>query len=96
MRSRLLYVLAFLLFSCNGSKSEPYKIPDNAVALISGDSLKTWKIAERYNGKVRMNMGPCFMSYRQTFLKDSSFYDNNGEKRDCGESLEGKWHLHEL
>lgn len=94
MKFRLLYVLIFLMISCNEPKSEPYILPDTAVTLISADSLKTWKIAERYNGNVRMNMGPCFMSYRHTFFKDSTFYDNNGETRDCGESLKGKWHLH--
>ncbi|MDT0647380.1 lipocalin family protein [Zunongwangia sp. F260] len=89
-----LIVLIFLFYSCNKDSEEPYKLPENPVTLISSDSIKTWKIAERYNGKVRMNMGPCFMSYRQTFLRDSSFYDNNEKTKGCGETLKGKWHLH--
>ncbi|MDT0691295.1 lipocalin family protein [Salegentibacter sp. F188] len=93
MKIRLLSFLIIFLYSCEDSK-KPYRTPENAVALISGDSIKSWKIAERYNGKVRMNMGPCFISYRQTFLNDSTFYDNNGETRDCGDSLKGKWQLH--
>ncbi|MDT0649449.1 lipocalin family protein [Autumnicola edwardsiae] len=94
MKLRLIYILIILMYSCDGLDNEPYKLPDNAVALISSDGIKTWKIAERYNGKVRMNMHPCFLSYRQTFLKDSVFYDNNGNSGNCGKTLTGQWHLH--
>ncbi|WP_165499073.1 lipocalin family protein [Gramella sp. KN1008] len=57
--------------------------------LIHGDSSKTWKIARRYNDDVRMNMGPCFLSYRQTFRADKTVADNNEERIDCGPSLKG-------
>lgn len=83
-------VLIFLFIACNEAH-EPYFLPDDAANLIHGDSLKTWKIARRYNDEVRMNMGPCFMAYRQTFKADKTFFDNNEKNRDCGPSLKGTW-----
>lgn len=59
--------------------------------LIHGDSSKTWKIARRYNDDIRMNMGPCFLAYRQTFKADQNFFDNNEKTGDCGPSLIGTW-----
>ncbi len=64
------------------------------MALIASDSVKSWKLAQRFNGKIRMNMGPCFMAYRQTFQIDSLVFDNNSKTINCGPSLKGKWQLH--
>lgn len=89
----VLFSAASLFSSCTDSKA--FKLPENAEALIHGDSVKTWKIARRYNGSVRMNMGPCFMAYRQSFYMDSKVSDNNSENPDCGQSLVGKWELKE-
>lgn len=61
------------------------------MALIHGDSSKTWKIARRYNDNVRMNMGPCFLAYRQTFKSNQSVSDNNENRSDCGLSLKGSY-----
>lgn len=69
--------LAMLIISC--SEKEPYRLPENAESLLHGDSTKTWKIARRYNNDVRMNMGPCFMTYRQSFSEDHQVSDNNAE-----------------
>lgn len=71
-------------------------LPQNAMSLIAGDSIKSWKIAQRYNGEMRMNMGPCFMSYRQTFQTDGLVFDNNSKTANCGPSLKGKWHLKKI
>ena len=38
-----------------------------------------------------MNMGPCFMSYRQSFSEDHKVSDNNAENDNCGPSLAGNW-----
>lgn len=40
-----------------------------------------------------MNMGGCFLSFRQTYSSDMSMTDNNGEQADCGESLNAKWEI---
>ena len=93
-----IYLTLFILFSivfftsCSDDK-KPYSLPENAEILIHGDSLKTWKIARRYNNGTRMNMGPCFLKYRQTFKIDQTVFDNNGQNRDCGPGLEGNWKL---
>lgn len=88
--SQIAIILVLIFTSCNNN-SEPYQLPENALDLIHGDSLKTWKIARRYNDDIRMNMGPCFMAYRQTFKADHKVYDNNENYRDCGPSLFGNW-----
>ncbi|TVZ51434.1 lipocalin-like protein [Dokdonia sp. Hel_I_53] len=74
-------------------KKEPYQVPDDLAQIIAGDSLKTWKLLKRYNGKTRMNMGDCFLKYRQTFMNDGNVYDNNIENSDCGKSLKGSWKI---
>lgn len=84
-------IIALLITSCSKKIKEPYSPPDNLKELIAGDSLKVWKLAKRYNGKTRMNMGDCFLSYRQTFKSDGFVRDNNSEQSDCGPSLEGAW-----
>lgn len=90
--SLLLLFTGLTIYSC---QQEPvYQLPENAARLLSGDSLKSWKLAYRYNGGVRVNMGPCYYGYRQSFLADGSFHDNNGEQTaDCGETMQGKWYL---
>ncbi len=82
--------IVFCLTSCN-EDHKPYELPENAHYLINGDSLKTWKIARRYNDDIRMNMGPCFMAYRQSFKADQTVFDNNKDNADCGPSLKAEW-----
>ena len=90
--SPALILFGFIIFltSCT-NEHQPYELPAGASSLIHGDSLKTWKIARRYNNDIRMNMGPCFLNYRQTFSKDKTVKDNNAENQDCGPSLAGDW-----
>ncbi|WP_299679801.1 lipocalin family protein [uncultured Dokdonia sp.] len=71
----------------------PYIIPENAIHLLTADSVKSWKIAKRYNGKTRMNMGDCFLKYRQRFRESGLVKDNNASQRDCGPSLEATWEI---
>lgn len=91
----VLFVSIFLIASSCSKKEKkpPYQPPQNAVHLITGDSTKTWKLAKRYNGKTRMNMGDCFLGYRQTFGNDGLVADNNSELTNCGESLTGRWNI---
>ena len=89
----LLLALGFILIASCKKDHKPFILPENAQSLLHGDSLKTWKIARRYNNDVRMNMGPCFLNYRQTFNSDYTVEDNNAENRECGPSLKGKWDL---
>lgn len=79
--------------SCSDSKPLAYQPPSNIEELIAGDSSKVWKLAKRYNGKTRMNMEGCFMSYRQQFYRDYTVHDNNGDQSNCGETLYGSWEL---
>ena len=90
MRKYLL-ISCIVIVSCADPEKEPYVPPENAKHLIAGDSAKIWKLARRFNDKTRMNMGDCFLSYRQTYLSDMTMHDNNGEQRDCGETLNAKW-----
>jgi len=86
--------LVFLvLASCEETEINPYVLPQNAIQLIAGDSTKTWKIARRYNGDTRMNMGRCFLSYRQTFSVNNTVVDNNKDNTDCGPSLRATWKI---
>lgn len=88
---RLIALSLFLvLISCE-NEHKVFKLPLNAQSLIHADSLKTWKIARRYNNDVRMNMGPCFLNYRQTFNRNKAVKDNNAENENCGPNLEGTW-----
>ena len=89
---KYLFLFIVALFSCaEPSPEEPYTLPENALTLLSADSTKTWKLARRFNDKTRMNMGDCFLYYRQTYQSDMTLYDNNGEQRDCGETLRATW-----
>lgn len=88
------FLLCIILFaSCAKKKLKPYELPDNAIVLLTADSVKSWKIARRYNGKTRMNMGSCFLSYRQRFRESGIVSDNNADNKDCGPSLEATWEI---
>ncbi len=81
------------LVSCKKEAIVPYILPENTKLLLTSDSIKTWKIARRYNGKTRMNMGDCFLKYRQRFYKNGIVSDNNAENQNCGPSLEATWEI---
>ena len=38
-----------------------------------------------------MNMGDCFLKYRQRFRESGTVSDNNASNRNCGPSLEADW-----
>jgi len=84
-------VIAILVLSCKTKKKEPFVLPNNAIYLLTADSVKYWKLAKRYNGKTRMNMGDCFLQYRQRFRESGQVTDNNEENKDCGPSLKAQW-----
>lgn len=90
---KIYIIFVLIIFSCSKQEKEPYILPKNAVYLIAGDSLKVWKLAKRFNGKTRMNMGDCFLSYRTTYRTDKTYYDNNGSFSDCGETLYANWEI---
>lgn len=97
----LCIFLVIGVISCKDEPKLPYSIPENAVTLLTADSVKSWKIARRYNGKTRMNMEGCFLGYRQRFRTSAGLgvnpsgivQDNNGELRNCGPSLEATWEI---
>jgi hypothetical protein len=95
MRLPVFLLLVLLLAgACSSEPAPPYQLPPNAAYLLSGDSVKSWKLASRYNGGVRVNMGPCYMGHVKTFRASGTFSDNNGEQSaDCGESMHGLWYL---
>ncbi|WP_298350521.1 lipocalin family protein [uncultured Dokdonia sp.] len=90
---KLIVCLVIFLFttSCTNEKSTPFEVSSDIKKLIAGDSLKTWKLAKRYNGKTRMNMGDCFLHYRQSFYSNGTVTDNNAQNPSCGPSLSGTW-----
>ncbi len=89
-----LFALIIVGFtSCSNNKT--YKLPENAIELLAGESHKTWKIAQRFNDDVRMNMSGCFLSYRITYQTDMQVVDNNGEQENCGPTLEAQWSITE-
>lgn len=89
---KYLLIFSVALSSCaEPPPEEPYALPENALTLLSSDSTKTWKLARRFNDETRMNMGDCFLAYRQTYQSDMTLHDNNGEQRDCGETLQATW-----
>jgi len=98
----ILYVLLVIgITSCKDEPKPPYSIPQNAVTLLTADSIKSWKIARRYNGKTRMNMGDCFLGYRQRFATSAALNahssglveDNIGALRNCGPSFKAIWQI---
>ena len=84
-------LLLLLLLGCSSAEEPPFVLPSSAKQLLAGDSTKVWKLAQRFNNRTRMNMGDCFLSYRQTFFSGGMVRDNNGEVKGCGETLEAKW-----
>lgn len=88
-----LLIFSLLILSCDIQKKEIFHLPENATELISGDTIKTWKLAKRFNNGHRMNMGDCFLSYRISYSRDSKMRDNNAENVDCGNSLEADWKI---
>lgn len=82
-----------ILNACKESSPNTFELPPNATNLLAGDSVKTWKLAKRFNDGYRMNMGECFLSYRQSFKSDGTVKDNNEEQADCGESLVATWEI---
>jgi hypothetical protein len=88
---KIIVVILLVLNSCAHSEKPVYELPEDALAIISADSSRTWKLAKRFNDGTRMNMGECFLAYRQTFANDSTMKDNAGDKRDCGETLFAEW-----
>ena len=90
----LILIATFLIFTnCKDSTPETYKLPQNAIELICGKEEKVWKLAKRLNNNIRMNMGNCFLSYRQHFRNNMTMNDNNGKHNGCGESLNAKWEI---
>jgi len=84
-------LLCFSLIILSSCSSEKFELPQNAEELLTNNSSKTWKLAERYNDGYRMNMGDCFLAYRVTYNSNGITTDNNAENEDCGESMEAKW-----
>ena len=87
----LLFILLIFLCACTQMEEDLFVLPDNATALLAGANNKSWKLARRYNGKNRMNMGDCFLSYRQTFQTNFRVHDNSGDFPDCGPTLHAQW-----
>ncbi|MBT8245175.1 MAG: hypothetical protein HKP48_04835 [Winogradskyella sp.] len=71
-----------------------FKLPENANELLTNNSRKTWKLAKRFNGDYKMNMGDCFLSYRVTYSSKRNTTDNNSKNKDCGASMEARWNFH--
>ena len=79
--------------SCSSEADRSFELPANASEMIAGDSVKTWKLARRFNNGTRMNMGDCFLAHRQSFSKDGTFYTSSSGRKDCGEPMIGRWTL---
>ncbi|MFK7952847.1 MAG: hypothetical protein AB8B73_08365 [Ekhidna sp.] len=91
-RNLIIFSLLVLgISSCSEDKEPPFDLPKNATQLLTSDSVKTWKLAQRFNNNTRMNMGDCFLSYRQSFRSNGKVNDNNGEQNDCGPTLFAEW-----
>lgn len=87
------FFIVLIMISCKEEPVEPYILPENVETFLTADSIKTWKIARRYNGKTRMNMGDCFLGYRQRFRESGLVHDNNASLKNCGPSLEANWKI---
>jgi hypothetical protein len=94
-RTCSLGLLLLILTACSSEKKEEaiYPLPANAAEMLAGKVSKTWKLAKRTNGDMRVNMGECTLAYRQTFSANGQLTDNNAQNADCGPSLEGSWKL---
>lgn len=92
--NRTIWLIAILvLFACSSEPEKPFELPTNAKSLIAGDSIKTWKIARRFNNGTRMNMGDCFQAHRQSFTVNNDFSTSSSGRSDCGEPMIGNWSL---
>ncbi|WP_017732467.1 lipocalin family protein [Nafulsella turpanensis] len=87
-------IILLILTSCSSEKNEVvYTLPENAMEKLAGKESKTWKLAKRTNGGVRVNMGDCTLAYRQTFSTNQEVSDNNSQNNNCGPSITGKWNF---
>lgn len=91
--NKILGLFVIFCFCCAEPPKAPYVLPDDPIQLIAGNDSKTWKLAKRTNNGDRMNMGDCFLSFKQTYRADMTLSDNNGEQNDCGDSLHANWEL---
>ncbi|MEO9871066.1 hypothetical protein [Ekhidna sp.] len=92
MRVVLGGLIYLVLLGCSNESERLFHLPENAKAMVSGDSIKTWKIARRFNNGTRMNMGDCFIAHRQSFTFSGDFNTSSkGRMDDCGEPMIGKW-----
>ncbi len=91
LKTFIFILICASLFSC--TSKEPYQLPKNAKELLTGKTGKNWKIAWRHNNGTRMNMSGCFLSYRITYLPNKTLMDNNGDYKNCGESLSANWEI---
>ncbi|MEM8893737.1 MAG: hypothetical protein AAGC88_04105 [Bacteroidota bacterium] len=88
-----IFLMCIYLVDCTSKTEQPFQLPQNARTLLTADSVKTWKLARRINNSTRMNMGHCFLEYRQTYYVDQLMHDNAGENWGCGETLDAQWHF---
>lgn len=93
MKKKSIFLIVFLIFqlSCSTPEKPPYELPANAKSLLTGDSTKTWKLAQRFNNSNRMNMGDCFLSHRETYRSNMTMQNNSGDRADCGKTLTATW-----
>lgn len=91
MRCLFITFLILLLLGCGSRKESVFGIPEMGTLWLAGDSVQTWKIAQRINGGTRMNMGDCFLSYRLRYFAKGTFSDNSDEHEGCGSTLAGTW-----
>ena len=91
LRSILILFGGIYLIACSDEPEQLFQLPSNASQLVAGDSLKTWKIARRYNNGTRMNMAGCSFEHRQIFLRNKSFHTASDGLTECGDSMIGKW-----
>ena len=92
MKPFVFLAFAFLISACT-KEEQPFELPRDARRIITGDSVKTWKLARRFNNGTRMNMGDCFLSQRQSFSEDGTFFTGSGGRKDCGDAMIGTWTL---
>ncbi|WP_196809459.1 lipocalin family protein [Gillisia sp. JM1] len=93
MKKSLFIISLLMIISCQDKEKQTFNLPENAAELIAGDSIKTWKLAKRFNNGHRMNMGDCFLSYRISYQRNSMMRDNNSDYFDCGKSLDASWKI---
>lgn len=80
-----------LTLACGEAEKNVYSLDENAKSYLTSDATKTWKLARRFNNDTRMNMGDCFLSHRETYGADMTMFNNSGQQKDCGETLNAEW-----